>query len=98
MVFTRDGVVKISKKIYERDFRPIDENCSCYMCRNYTRAYLRHLFKANEMLAGTLATIHNLQFLQTMIGEIRDAIAAGTFAEYKSAFIERYTASSDRAW
>ena len=98
MVFTRDGVVKISKKIYERDFHPIDEDCSCYMCRNYTRAYLRHLFKANEMLAGTLATIHNLQFLQTMIGEIRDAIAARTFAEYKRAFIERYTASSDRAW
>ena len=98
MVFTRDGVVKISKKLYERDFHPIDENCSCYMCRNYTRAYLRHLFKANEMLAGTLATIHNLQFLQTMISEIRDAIAAGTFAEYKRAFIERYTASSDRAW
>ena len=98
MVFTRDGVVKISKKLYERDFRPIDEDCSCYMCRNYTRAYLRHLFKANEMLAGTLATIHNLQFLQTMIGEIRNAIATGTFAEYKRAFIERYTASSDRAW
>jgi len=98
MVFTRDGVVKISKKIYERDFRPIDEDCSCYMCRNYTRAYLRHLFKANEMLAGTLATIHNLQFLQTMIGEIRDAIVTGTFAEYMRAFIERYTASSDRAW
>jgi queuine tRNA-ribosyltransferase len=98
MVFTRDGVVKISKKIYERDFRPIDEDCSCYMCRNYTRAYLRHLFKANEMLAGTLATIHNLQFLQTMIGEIRNAIVTGTFGEYKRAFIERYTASSDRAW
>ena len=98
MVFTRDGVVKISKKHYERDFRPIDEDCSCYMCRNYTRAYLRHLFKANEMLAGTLATIHNLQFLQTMIVEIRSAIAAGTFAEYKRTFIGRYTASSDRAW
>lgn len=98
MVFTRDGVVKISKKLYERDFRPIDEDCSCYMCRNYTRAYLRHLFKANEMLAGTLATIHNLQFLQTMIGEIRNGIAAGTFAEYKRTFIERYTTSSDRAW
>ncbi|MCX6063227.1 MAG: tRNA guanosine(34) transglycosylase Tgt [Caldiserica bacterium] len=98
MVFTRDGVVKISKKHYERDFRPIDEDCSCYMCRNYTRAYLRHLFKANEMLAGTLATIHNLQFLQTMIVEIRSAIAAGTFSEYKRTFIGRYTASSDRAW
>jgi queuine tRNA-ribosyltransferase len=98
MVFTRDGVVKISKKVYERDFRPIDENCSCNMCRNYTRAYLRHLFKANEMLAGTLATIHNLQFLQTMISEIRSAIATSTFAEYKCAFIERYTASSDRVW
>jgi queuine tRNA-ribosyltransferase len=98
MVFTRDGVVKISKKLYERDFHPIDESCSCYMCRNYTRAYLRHLFKANEMLAGTLATIHNLQFLQTMIGEIRTAIAVGTFAAYKRTFVERYTASSDRAW
>ncbi len=98
MVFTRDGVVKISKKLYERDFHPIDEDCLCYMCRNYTRAYLRHLFKANEMLAGTLATIHNLQFLQAMIGEIRNAIAAGAFAAYKRAFIERYTASSDRIW
>lgn len=98
MVFTRDGVVKISKKIYERDFRPIDEDCSCYMCRNYTRSYLRHLFKADEMLAGTLATIHNLQFLQAMIREIRNAITSGTFAEYKRSFISRYTASSDRAW
>jgi queuine tRNA-ribosyltransferase len=50
------------------------------------------------MLAGTLATIHNLQFVQTMITEIRDAIATGTFAEYKRAFIEQYAASSDRAW
>jgi len=98
MVFTRDGVVKISKKMYEHDFRPIDEGCSCYACRNYTRAYVRHLFKANEMLAGTLATIHNLQFLQTMISEMRDAITAGTFADYKREFIARYTASSDRAW
>lgn len=98
MVFTRDGVVKISKKAYERDFHPIDEGCSCYMCRNYTKAYLRHLFKANEMLAGTLATIHNLQFLQTLIVEVRCAIQSGTFGEYKRAFIERYTASSDRVW
>lgn len=98
MVFTRDGVVKISKKCYERDFHPIDEGCSCYMCRNYTRAYLRHLFKANEMLAGTLATIHNLQFLETLIVEVREAIEEDTFAEYKHAFVERYTASSDRAW
>jgi queuine tRNA-ribosyltransferase len=98
MVFTRDGVVKISKRCYERDFRPIDEDCSCYMCRNYTRAYLRHLFKANEMLAGTLATIHNLQFLETLILEVRQAIEKGTFGEYKRAFVQRYTASSDRVW
>ncbi len=98
MVFTRDGVVKISKKIYERDFRPIEEDCSCYACRNYTKAYLRHLFKANEMLAGTLATIHNLHFLQTLILEVRAAIEAGTFADYKQAFIDRYTASSSRVW
>lgn len=98
MVFTRDGAVKISKSIYERDFRPIEEDCSCYMCRHYTRAYLRHLFKANEMLAGTLATIHNLHFLYTLVSEIRSAITQGTFAEYKRSFIDRYTASSDRAW
>lgn len=98
MVFTRDGAVKISKSIYEHDFRPIEEDCTCYMCQHYTRAYLRHLFKANEMLAGTLATIHNLHFLYTLVCEIRAAITAGTFAEYKRSFIERYTASSSRAW
>jgi queuine tRNA-ribosyltransferase len=98
MVFTRDGAVKISKKTYERDFRPIEEDCSCYTCHNYTRAYLRHLFKANEMLAGTLATIHNLQFLQTLVMEVRASIAAGAFSGYKRGFIERYTSGADRAW
>lgn len=98
MVFTRDGVMKISKKIYAHDFGPVEDGCDCYTCRNYTRAYLRHLFKANEMLAGTLATIHNLHFLEKLVLEIRAAIEAGSFAAYKRSFIDRYTASSDRVW
>lgn len=98
MVFTRDGVMKISKKAYAHDFGPVEDGCDCYTCRNYTRAYLRHLFKANEMLAGTLATIHNLHFLEKLVLEIRAAIEAGSFAAYKRSFIDRYTASSDRVW
>lgn len=98
MVFTRDGVVKISKKAYARDFSSVEDSCDCYTCRNYTRAYLRHLFKANEMLAGTLATIHNLYFLEKLVLEIRAAIEGGMFALYKRGFIDRYTASSDHVW
>lgn len=98
MVFTRDGVVKISKKAYARDFSSVEDSCDCYTCRNYTRAYLRHLFKANEMLAGTLATIHNLCFLEKLVLEIRAAIEGGMFALYKRGFIDRYTASSDHVW
>jgi queuine tRNA-ribosyltransferase len=98
MTFTRDGVVKISKRLYERDFGPLQEDCACYCCQHFSRAYVRHLFKSNEMLAGTLATIHNLTFIRTLIAEIRQAIRSGTFAAYKRAFVDRYTAGSDRAW
>ena len=66
------------------------------MCRNYSRAYLRHLFKAQEILSATLASYHNLFFLQTMMREIRNAIAENRFEEYRTAFLRRFAAGNIR--
>ena len=83
-VFTDNGPIKIMSKKYELDERPIDENCECPACKNYSRAYIRHLFKAKEMLAMRLAVLHNLYFYNKMMEEIREAIDNGNFAEYKA--------------
>ncbi len=73
-LFAREGLVKIRNGRFERDFRPVDESCPCYACRNFTRAYLRHLYLRGEMLAGMLGTLHNLTFFQRLMAEIRGAI------------------------
>jgi queuine tRNA-ribosyltransferase len=78
--FTRAGVVRIRNKVYERDFTPLDPSCGCYACRNFTRAYLRHLDSRREILAATLGTIHNLQHFQDLFREAREAIALDRFA------------------
>ena len=83
-VFTDNGPIKIMSKKYELDERPIDENCECPACKNYSRAYIRHLFKAKEMLAMRLAVLHNLYFYNKMMEEIREAIDNDNFAEYKA--------------
>ena len=83
-VFTDNGPIKIMSKKYELDPKPIDENCQCPVCKNHSRAYIRHLFKAKEMLAMRLSVIHNLYFYNKMMEEIRDAIDQGCFAEYKA--------------
>ena len=83
-LFTANGPLKIMNKQYELDARPVDENCDCPTCKNYTRAYIRHLFKAKEMLAMRLAVLHNLYFYNKMMEEIRDALDNGCFAEYKA--------------
>ncbi|MGL4655260.1 MAG: tRNA guanosine(34) transglycosylase Tgt [Sarcina sp.] len=83
-VFTDNGPIKIMSKKYELDERPIDENCECPACKNYSRAYIRHLFKAKEMLAMRLSVLHNLYFYNKMMEEIREAIDNGNFAEYKA--------------
>ena len=75
---------------YELDDTPIDETCTCPTCQRYTKAYIRHLFKAKEMLAMRLCVMHNLHFFNTMMEEIRDAIENGTFAEYKKAKLEGF--------
>jgi len=81
-VMTKHGNINISRSKYAKDFNPIDSECDCYTCHNYTRAYLRHLFKSREMLGATLATIHNLSFLKRVVDEARDAIIENRFDEY----------------
>jgi len=92
MVFLPDGKMTVRNAEFARDFLPIQEGCDCYACRNYSRAYIRHLLKADEMLGLRLCSIHNLRFLVRLMEEIRAALAAGTFAEYRKAFLERWHA------
>ena len=80
-LFTRFGDVKIRNAMHRDDTRPLDESCGCYCCRNFTRAYLHHLQKANEILGARLNTVHNLFYYQQLMRELRDAIAAGRLAE-----------------
>lgn len=82
-IFTSQGIINIRNAKYERDESPLDPECSCHTCRNFSKAYLRHLFKANEMLAMRLAVIHNLYFYNNMMSEIREALDEGRFEEYK---------------
>lgn len=89
-LFTRIGPISIKKKEYEYDFGPIDPSCSCKVCRNYSRAYLRHLFRCKEILYSMLATYHNLAFLHRMVAEIREAITEDRFLEYYRSFLKDY--------
>ena len=84
------GKINITNVKYRDDFSPVDEGCACYTCKNYTRAYLAHLFRGKEMLSGTLATIHNLYFIVNLVKNIREAILAGEFKEFKTKFLGGY--------
>ncbi len=88
-LFTWSGTMNLKNAKYERDERPIDSACDCPVCRRYSRAYLRHLFKAEEMLAMRLAVMHNLYFYNQLTARIREALDAGTFAEFRSRYSER---------
>ena len=89
-VFTKDGRVNISNAPHRKEFFPIEQDCDCYTCKNYTRAYLCHLFRAKEMVAATLATIHNQHFIVGLVAKMRLAIENGTFFEFKDQFMLRY--------
>jgi queuine tRNA-ribosyltransferase len=84
--FTRHGVVNMKNARHADDPRPLDDACTCPACRNYSRAYLHHVFKSQEMISGMLLTWHNLHYFQQIMGEMRDAIAAGTFAAWEAGF------------
>ena len=88
--FTRNGKINIKNNKYKEDFKPIDESCDCYTCKNFTRAYVRHLITANETNGGRLLSIHNIRFLIKMTEEIRTSIENGNFQEYKEEFINKY--------
>ena len=84
--FTRRGVVNIKNARHAEDPRPLDEDCTCPACRNYSRAYLHHVFRAQEMISGMLLTWHNLHYFQEIMQGMRDAIAAGLFSAWEADF------------
>ncbi|MDH4234607.1 MAG: tRNA guanosine(34) transglycosylase Tgt [Gallionella sp.] len=86
MLFTRYGDIKIKNAQYRLDLRPLDEACACYTCRNFSRAYLHHLHRLNEILGARLNTIHNLHYYQKLMGDIRAAIEAGAFPDFVEKF------------
>lgn len=87
-LFTSNGIVNINNAKYESDTTPLDENCSCHTCRNFSKGYLRHLYKANEILALRLGVIHNLHFYNNLVAEIRQALDEDRFEEYKKEKVE----------
>ena len=93
-VYSRDGRFNLLTSKNRRAFAPIDEECDCYTCANYTRAYLHHLFKSKEMISATLATIHNERFIVRLVDSIRESIDSGNFDEYRKEFIGRYYAAT----
>ncbi|MDR1930899.1 MAG: tRNA guanosine(34) transglycosylase Tgt [Treponema sp.] len=90
-VFTRNGPFSLKRAENIRDYTPIDETCECKVCRTYSRAYLRHLFKTREILCSMLASYHNLYFLHDLTEQSKKAIGGGYFVRFKKDFLERYT-------
>ena len=90
MAMTSHGRISIKNAKFERDFTPLDPECDCYTCRNYTRAYLRHLFKAGETMSHMLLTEHNLRFLSRLSEDIRRSIEEDRFSEFKEEFYSKY--------
>ena len=88
-LFTWSGAVNMKNAKYELDERPIDPECDCPVCRRFSRAYIHHLFKAEEMLAMRLSVMHNLYFYNTLVARIRDALDAGSFADFRAEYSEK---------
>jgi len=95
-VFTRNGRVNLSNSKYQRQFAPIDAECDCYSCSHYTAAYIAHLFRSKEMVAGTLATIHNERFIVRLVDQMRESITRGDFLEFKRDFLGRFYVGSPK--
>jgi queuine tRNA-ribosyltransferase len=89
-IYTADGRYNVNTAAHRRSFIPLEDGCDCYTCAHYTRAYLHHLFKAKEMLASTLATIHNERFTVRLVDDIRASIEAGRFDEFRDHYLGRF--------
>jgi len=96
-VYTMEGRFNVSNQPFIRDFNPIDDECDCYTCTHYTRAYLCHLFRGKEMVAGTLATIHNERFIVRLVDQMRQALLDGNFQDMKKEFMGRYKHKSGQS-
>ena len=88
--FTRKGTVSVKAGFNKADFRPIEEDCDCFACRHFTRAYLRHLLNVGEILGLRMVSVHNSHLFMKVMADIRAAIAAGTFAEFRREFVANY--------
>jgi len=89
-LFTRRGRIRLTSRRYRRDFFPVDAGCTCYCCANFSRAYLHHLFNANEILSATLSAIHNVRFFLDLVAGARMAIEAGEYGDWKQEFLAEY--------
>ena len=85
--YTSTGVVRLRNAVHRRCEQPLDRDCDCYCCRRFTRAYLRHLITSREQLGGTLVSLHNIRFYQTLMSRIRDASSAGELEQWRSTFM-----------
>jgi len=96
-VYTMEGRFNLSNAANRRAFSPIDDKCDCYTCANYTKAYMHHLFRGKEILASTLATIHNERFIVRLVDQMRAALVSGDYLEFKAQFMGRYKHLSGQA-
>ena len=94
-VFVSTGRINIKNQVYARDFTPLDSSCDCYVCRHFTKAYIRHLYKAGEILAARLCSWHNLHFLIKLMEGVRESILNGTFPAFRKNFIEVFHGEGD---
>ena len=95
-IFTWDGIMHATNKCYELDDKPLDPKCDCPTCRNFSRAYIRHLFKAGEQLGGRLAVQHNLYFYNTLMEKIRDSLDEGRFEEFRNEYSAKLATLVDK--
>lgn len=93
--FTRDGKINIKNAKFKEDFTPIEDNCDCYACKHYTKAYIRHLIVANETFGARLLSIHNIRFLIKLTEDLREAIKNNNILDYRQQFISRYNKNED---
>jgi queuine tRNA-ribosyltransferase len=95
-LFTAQGRINIRNSVWKEAISPVDPACHCYTCRNFSAAYLHHLFRAEELLAYTMATIHNLYFMHSFMSQIRESLAAGTFHAFKGHFLGDYQPTDEK--
>lgn len=93
-IYTKNGRFNVRNANYKNDFSPLESDCGCYACQNYTKAYIAHLFRSEEMLAATLASVHNLYFLVNLTKNIRQSIIDDTYFEYKAKFLSSFNLSA----